>query len=506
MIDGMRVKGDGMRLLIFAFVLLIVVSSSSALCAGADKDEVLTPTANARSLLRVYYPDMDIHAVFMSRFNKPASNNGRFAAVVLGDSLGYLKVVEIKGRDIKEIFEARYNLENAKRISAGFTFGGEHLISVWLAPTRDGIFSSLEIYPLDQRHSKPIFMLSDVENLSIDYIDDVTMILMQRWQNIINADESVRPSKAIYFILGYDPAAKKYRLIPHLTKLAGADRDVSARLNNQAIEHYRRGNLRKAEDLFRKVVDMAGAGTSISRRNLILVQREIQSLEMQKMSRDTVLVSPNFDDARLAFFTGNYRDCINLIRGQGRQTTGDRIVMLAVCYAQLGMWGDLNSVDRSLEKGSVSFRKEYLSYMVDILEGLGSEVKYYEYLKKLEEVDENHPNLIAHKTRILAARGHQDQAGRIIDNYLSRFQVPPIYHAKLAVIRYELACLRGDSMKMAEMEAEVIALPKPDLSYLVEMLNYAPESVSVSENRGYPLEEFEEERDDTDWFIDYLGE
>ncbi len=488
-------------------LLLLTVAVVTVLGAAPRNKEELTlkPEENALVLLEKYYPDKRVLSVFPSSYNKPGAKDGRFASVVTDSSSGFVKVVNIKGRDIVEIFEARYPLESATNINVGFLVEGEHIINVWPDKDISKRLSNFEIYSLTNKRSKPLFTLTKVENMAIDFVDDITMVIVQRWPNIINTNTNIKPSKAVYFILGYEPEKNVYRLVPHLTKLPGEELDVTARLNNQAVEHYRNGNLRKAADVFRKVVDMAGGGVAISRRNMSLVQREIEALEMQKITRGDVMITPTFDDARLSFFTGNYSECVNLITSQGRTTTGDRMVMLAVCYAQLGLWGDLDVVDKVLSRGDKNFSREYLSYMCDLLKGMYEEAKYFQYLKKLETHDVNHPNLIAHKALLLADRSRFDEAAKLIDAYLNKFSIPPLYEAKLVLIRYELAYLKGESLKMAEMEAKMYSLQKPDLSYLVEMSNYIIEEKSKSSTTAYPLDEFQERDLDLEWFKEYVG-
>ncbi len=491
---------------IACLALFIVAPAAAQTGRRQDDSKKLTPIDNAREMFLKYYPGMAIREVFPSRFNEPNKNDGRYAATVTGGGSLYLKVADIKGKDIKEVFEQRYDAAGSRSYNVSFTNKGEHVIGVWLEPDTAVSYSNIEIYSLTERRSRPVFALYKVQNLGVAHIDDSMLLLMQRWPNIVNNDHTISPSKAIYFILGYEEAEKKYYLLDHMTKLPSSDTDVSARLNNQAVEHYKSGNLRKAQDLFRRVVDMAGPGAAISRRNLQLVEDEINSLEMQKVTSGRAFVKPNFDDARLAFFTGSYRECINIIKAQGRRTTGERMVMLAICYAQTGMWGDLDSIDKSLARADQNFRKEYLSYLVDVLETLGDEARYFEYLRNLETLDKNHPNLIAHKARLLSQKGRNDQAAAIIDSYMNKFHVAPAYRARLAVIRWEIAFLASDTLTMGKMESELYTLPKPDLSYIAEMMAYPRLQGKKDEMRGYPIEEFKTPDLDTRWIQEYLSQ
>lgn len=494
---------------IITFAVFAILLGAPAYAQGGrrqDDSKKPTPIENAREMFLKYYPGMAVRDVFPSRFNQPNKNDGRYAATVAGGGTLFLKVADIKGKEIKEIFEQQYDINGSRSFNVTFTNKGEHVFAVWLDPETSVSSSNIEIYSLTERRSRPIFSLYKVQNLGVAHIDDSMLLLMQRWPSIVNNDPAISPSKAVYFILGYEEADKQYFLVDHLTKLPDSDTDVSARLNNQAVEHYKSGNLRKAQDLLNRVVDMAGPGATVSRRNLKLIQDEINSLEMQKVTSNRAFVTPNFDDARLSFFTGSYRECINIIKAQGRRTSGERMVMLAICYAQTGMWGDLDMIDSALARADQNFRKEYLSYLVDVLATLNDEARYFEYLKTLETLDKNHPNLIAHKARLMSQKGRNDHAAQMLDSYLSKFHVAPGYRAKLVVIRWELAFLAGDNLTMSKLESELYTLPKPDLSFIAEMISYPRLQGKKDEMRGYPIEQFETPDLDTRWIQEYLAQ
>jgi hypothetical protein len=468
---------------------VLVLSAAPALAQRGGEDPAV---AYAREMLIKYYPNMTIGDIFPSRYNEITKKDGRYAAAVTTELSGYLKVVDIKGKDIVEVFERQYPPEALRRLNVTFTLDrGQHLIVASPETAAGKEYVNLEIFPLTSRRPAPLFSLKLVENLSLDFVDDGLILLIQRWPNIINNDPQIRPVKSVYFMLAYDSIANTYNLQPHITRLPGAATDVSARLNNQAVSQYERGDLKSARETLDRVVSMGGPGISISRRNLILVTREIESLEMQKVVSKGAFVTPNYDDARYSFFTGNFRDCILQIRARGRTTTADNMVMLAASYALTESWGDLAGIDNALRGAPPEFKSEYVSYICDLLDSMNARGEYFAYLKKLEELDKYHPNLIAHKARLLVRDGRGRDAAGMLDGYLAKFKIAPHYRAKLLLIRWEIAFLQGETGRMKELEDELWEMPKPDLSYLVEMLNFSPERIEERES-SYPIEKYGE--------------
>ena len=441
---------------------------------------------SARALLLDYYPVMALGEVFTSGYNNPLKNDGRYAAVLSTETSDFLKVVDISGKTIKEVFDKRYDKGMGKKLNVSFTYGGTHMIVAWPESQGGKDYSNLAIYDLGSRSSDALFSLSLVENLSVEFMDEDLILLIQRWPNLVNSEANIRPVKSQYFVLSPDGAGTGYLLAPHLTKLPGATIDVSARLNNQAVDSYLSGDLKSCRDLLDKVIDMGGAGIAVSRRNLILVSREIEGLEMQKVVSEGSLVTPAYDDARLSFFTGNFQDCINLVRNQGPTTSGERMAMLGYCYAHAEQWADLAAIYSALRGADSALKAEFLSYLVDILDSEGNVSQFFDYMRKLELVDKYHPNLIAHKARLLVRNNREKEAANLLDKYLARFTIPPRYRAKLLLIRWEIGYFRNEQLRMKEIENELGGMPKPDISFLVEMLNFSAEPAREATG-GYPI-------------------
>src|SRR3990172_7321091 len=119
------------RAIVIGMLIVALFAQIGFAQKDGNKKPDITVDENARQMLLKYYPDMALVNVFASSFNKPGKKDGRFAATLTSGDDGWLKVVDIKNRDIVEVFESRYAPNRPPRLNPPFTHNNEHIIAIW---------------------------------------------------------------------------------------------------------------------------------------------------------------------------------------------------------------------------------------------------------------------------------------------------------------------------------------------------------------------------------------
>ena len=506
-LDCLKVKGaNGKSLALLAFCG-IVLSAVAFLTAST----VLFPNralAVLESQKHIFLKALEKEKVVRMSF---AAGSQPFAGAILNhDSYGEWRLLRLDKDKVSLVASGRFKPEAIPLSFITFVTGDANAL-ISIAEKQNGkVVADLYIYDMSIAPGQKLFELKRVVEPSIEEYSATQILLWQKDNSYFNS--VAPPYKYNYYAISYDPMLNTYRLSFHLRKIEPTMEDEGLILNNRAIQLYREGNLKSAEEKLEEAVLLASAFRNTVMENHRLVKAEIDTLLGAGRFREPATASGSanlnsnsqanpssansadiIDRSKMFYLVGDYERVVMQLESAGSGGyKPDSLALLGLAYARMKDYANLQRVTKVLVERKYPALKEYYEEVSKILFYNRDMPALKAYLKVLESTDPLSPTLAYLKSAVLAEAGRLPFAKELLANYLSRVSDE---NRDLSLVReylYEIATILGDTQLADRMLRDIVNADEVNLTALAYLSSFNgtlhTEQVKVPKTAGLRIE------------------